>query len=330
MMSEMTESKDITTPQDICSDLSEMQRTQLIGKNWVTKYTEHDFIRKLLGRCGLWNYNFSKIDRIFQIDTHRIAMIVHVIEIQSQKSEQLIIDVTNKEPDWQQMMDVTYGIGADCDIKIIVWDNENPNFCYADTLVSNFINYLNKNGYPTFLIASKVGENGNKIEIVEEGLMYRKGCGDGLPSRLEMHKTEFVHYFCTVSGIEPPVCQHDRYMIILGDGDWPAEFHCFAACDGDLSVAYPIWNEDGVFMRITAETESGKEKLDFILKLGSYALKMYVGRLKMEMTVADKKTKQLLIKVWDVPFSEFIASDVNRRIELAKHISQLEPKLEAF
>ena len=92
-----------------------------MGKNFENFFSDKGQINHLFNELEI-KQKFKSVETKYQIDYFRTTTVINTINKVTGNRNKIAIDLILIEPTWQQMMDVTFEIGADCDIKIVIYN----------------------------------------------------------------------------------------------------------------------------------------------------------------------------------------------------------------
>jgi hypothetical protein len=130
------------------------------SKDWTKKMKRKGEINNLLRQLGWDHLVVKKIKTKSKRNMTRRTMIVDAFDWQSKQDKRFIIDVKIGLPCWEQIMDATFYAGADCDIRIVIFDGtkvKEPG-CFAsydEDIVRNFTHINNIYGVKTYLLKAQ-------------------------------------------------------------------------------------------------------------------------------------------------------------------------------
>jgi len=94
---------------------------EILGDTWRECFSDKELIRDILSAVDEKHLHFKDIAKQYLIDDDRLSLIL-TLEDEDKHLERAIIDVKTSFPTWEQMMDVVYTIGQDCETKIVIFD----------------------------------------------------------------------------------------------------------------------------------------------------------------------------------------------------------------
>ena len=86
---------------------------------------------------------------------------------------------------------------------------------------------------------------------------------------------------------------------------------------------YPVWNKNGVFMRLTATSERGRNQLKWLLENKQGELKKTLSYFSVERDETSGLPQELSARIWDKPFSQYVFSKDMERYELAERVMEM-------
>jgi len=92
----------------------------------------------LLNDLEFYNYKIIRAERKYKIDNDRHGLILQVRNEDNGQLERIIIDQRFEEPSSQQVFDVVYGLGEDCDKRIVIFSKAYKKNCFNEDQQSGF------------------------------------------------------------------------------------------------------------------------------------------------------------------------------------------------
>jgi hypothetical protein len=136
-----------------------------------------------------------KIISTYEKNDNRHGVIFTARETDTGKMQKIIIDAIYGEPNSTQVKDLTYGIGADCDKRIIFYTLENPGYTrneYRHEMTKKFAKINNDCGVETFIVKVFLDSDKTKkynFEVYpDENKLTR-------PTKLEFEKAVFNVFY---------------------------------------------------------------------------------------------------------------------------------------
>jgi hypothetical protein len=285
---------------------------------WKEFYRSERAIKRIIEKAGIPNQAFLKVHQTSIINDDRYSVIADTLNTNTCLTNRIIIDVIKGEPTWEQMMDITYGIGSDCNTRIIICNIGSTGSCYLDWTISDFVLMSNEHGLSTYVLSANLGTDGVEHEVIERDEIVAVPMRDKFPSKYEMQRTKFMIDYHARRDFEPRP-RHFQF------NEWPSDGLTIFTFNNQLEYGYPFWEPDGVFMFIAANGPAGQQELSLLLRDQSKELKKRLGNFEVEYDDHNKLPKKISAKILDVPFSEYLFSDEDERELLIRKILDLDP-----
>ena len=304
---------------------------------WKEYFGKEDTIVSLLGDLGISDQVFKEIVTRRSIGDNRCVVIASTTKVEDGHLGKVIIDFKLGEPSWQQMMDVTFKIGSDCEKKIVIFSApEDPEYqdylkpltAYDNRiLVGSFARINNDCGFDTWLLRASISTDSNKVEpeydVIEEPGDHRSTRYSKLPSKRDFEKAEFwVVYYDSFAGYfagsgPTAAAKPDCWM---GYGSWIS--------GGGLEFR-PTWTDKGLLMHATAESESGVDTLKWLWE-NSYdeIREKYKGEPKLHKKRGSPF--KLSVRVSEISFTDVIYSTPQKKEEYAEDVFGREREFHEF
>jgi hypothetical protein len=105
-------------------NVSHLSFEEYFESDWRKHFQETDAVQSILDASGLSDsLEFVQINSRYLIDDNRVAVIALIKRKNSKLLEKLIIDVIEGDPSFEQLMDVIYNVGADCEYRVVLYDH---------------------------------------------------------------------------------------------------------------------------------------------------------------------------------------------------------------
>ena len=127
--------------------LSHLPFEEYFESDWRKHFQEEETVQSILDAAGLSDsHDFVQVNSRYLINDNRVAVIALVRRKNSKLLEKLIIDVIAGWPSFEQLRDVVYNIGSDCDYHAILYDqnskNEHIGMYLTNPLVHSLVRHL--------------------------------------------------------------------------------------------------------------------------------------------------------------------------------------------
>ena len=304
--------------------LEKVKLKEYFGKNWRKSYlTRKDEIVKLLGELEIKNYEFIRIASRMLINDDRCVVIVIAKRTDNGHLRKIVIDTKLGSPTWQQFIDVTYNIGADSDIKIIIFDDgflepdgksDSPG---DELMIWNLVTRNNRCGVHTYLVDAK----GTIIDGKKMGVSYSLSDDptDGgdkndaqFPSKEEVERAEFWHgCYRFVVGFEP--FEPDDNIVGTSGPYYYA---------GRNLVTTPSWTDTGFHMNVVGIP--GSEEVKWLWKNRRSEIKKHYPECLIALCKRSGKPYKIAVRVSEQPFTDCVYSTLDEKEEYAEWVSHQE------
>ena len=295
--------------------------------NHHSNLTQAEILSQLLTTIDLPHYRIKRIDRTYRMDHDRFAVIFVFQKQDDQGLQKGIVDVKHGQPSWQQMMDVTFGVGQGCDLRIAMFDGKQNELDNLDTESSqyyaqSFGRILNACEKETHLVRMRASSERNGVtfeplwSVFDESELQLTE----LPSKQDFERAEFCLFFYgkRYFGWKP------RW---LEPRFWFQEESCVKSDNVELTSR---WKEDGIHLvavfRIPMSSprflRSLKNKLNNAW--GSY------NPVSMEIKEEPMNGKSLNVWLSELPFRNFVLAGEKEREELATYFDLAEQEFLYF
>lgn len=275
-------------------------------------------VLKILSETGNVGYEFVSIEKTYTIDRNRCGLIVQLHDTKSKEVQKAIFDIKHGHSNSDQVFELLYGQGADCNIKIIAndllrtaYDELNPS---ADRyLVKTYCKLLKRYDKHIHLVRMKsLVEDSDYISCQKESEEQPdKLLPMSLPSKDEFLESEFwLFYYDYYEGYDHPV--FDRLDLWF---NFLPRFEVY-----HLNIS-PKWDDKGLSMVIETTTDiKGLENLmnDKIQSISDFVTR-YQKNIENEMGIPacgnmislqkhDNGTHSMKVLFMRKPFSEVLYS----------------------
>ena len=304
-----------------------MNLTEALGNEWKSHFSKGSTITELLDTLGMADQTFKEIVASYTINDDRLAVLVNTMSIKDAHLARILIDFKCGELTYEQLVEDTFTIGADCDMRVVIIDggrdSENvQDFDYSSEdlwMGDSFVKLLNHHGISTYLVeALKETDKENHARIqyytIRKPDPERMCPGKALPSKRKFEEASFwVVYSAVLSPFNmdsPPLLAEPHYWIDYGE-----EFYC-----EERLKLIPTWNDDGFSIQITrAPFEEADSRL--LKRIWKENEKLIGDKFKdKQLVVKDKRNAgmELTVRMTDKPFRDFILSSAQEKYELAR------------
>jgi hypothetical protein len=285
---------------------------EILGDTWREYFSKEEAIKDLLKTVDMKDYVLKNIVTRYAIDDDQLAITSILKNTNTSRLEKIIIDVKTGFPTWEQMMDVVYNMGSDCDTKVVIVDGANNPNDYANfmNIGFGFSTILSDSNVKIYiLVAQASGENGKPLEyeVIYEPSTLSSWPYPDIPPKCKFEQAEFwTLYFCDILGYEFPSSQDPEYWLD------------YQYCDHDGGFSFcPEWTDKGLFVHATAQCDRTIEEIGSLRKNRFGEIREhYKGS-----TVSIQKKKgvpyRISLKVSDTPFRDVILSTPDEKSDYA-------------
>jgi len=296
---------------------------------YLDHFSKEETVQSIVSRITSNNGTFSSIEKKYTFDEDRCGLIVQMTDKNTKRLSRVIIDIKHGKPTYQQLLEMTFDIGNDCDYSVAIFDdahNENdeinPSACAH--LAGSLVNLLNAYGGNAYLAILET-EDDKKLELryllMLNKHLNRKGLE--MPSKREFECAEFwTVYFDSVPTGSPSATFCPEYWL---------DYQPYRIIAG-LKII-PTWTDDGFFMDIFSETEP--ELLEWLLEYKGDKIREFVNQFQAQLEsyegapacgseiIVDKKSgvmHKLSVMLTGQPFKEFVYSSVEKKKRFAEMV----------
>ena len=268
----------------------------------------------------------KKILSSYEKNGNRHGVIFTARETDTGKMQRIIIDAIYGDPNSTQVKDVTYDQGAECDKRIILYTLENPSytkneFWYENEMMAGFAKVNNDCGYDTFVV--EVSLEADKTyrylaEVFPDG--KRSKFHKELPTKFEFEYAEFhMYYNYTIDWY---------YDYVERPDDWFSATWCIE--EKSIEFQYPVWNEEGLFVKGMPRSGKGYTKLEWLLDNRLDLIKKFFTGHEIIFQESVSGKRFLSIKLWDKPFSIFSKVSVKEKEKIVESIRRYDGVISEF
>jgi hypothetical protein len=271
-------------------------------------FAKEETISRLLKLVGLSGYKVSRVDRTYTIGQDRNGVVVILKDKSTQRLLKATIDFKQGTPSWQQMMDLTFGIGEGSDIRIAVYDqpdrDDGSEVGEEDEYIAgSFVSVLKGSGLNAHLVKMTVTLREGRIPHIAFRPVPEEYLSEislkNLPSRSEFEQGEFwVFYFDQLYPADPPISmQPDLWFGDIGSIVYGS------------AITSTSWNDRGVFLEAIFETPEQIETLKRLWETKRAELLDHYRGCDVHIDKGVKGSQKLVVRLSCIPFRDFVLSD---------------------
>ena len=230
---------------NIKNDLKHLSFEEYFQGDWRKHFQEEETVKNIMDASGLSSsHDFVQINTTYLIDDNRIAVIVLIKRKNSLnlvKLEKLIVDVIAGNSSFEQLYDVVYNVGADCDYRMIICDwhskNKTSGLWMTDDIMCRLISHFDRHLSLYWICADALKDidGTGKIVYTVMGSVAKSDSSFDLPSRRDLECAELMFYTWQASGY------------FSSEHDYPLNFsNCY---EDESSKAE--WTDNGIITEVT-------------------------------------------------------------------------------
>ena len=294
----------------------------------VEYFTKKEKIESLMAQIGINSQKYTGIQSTNIINDDRFSILFNTIKDGHGNKGHHIIDVISGEPTWQQMMDITFGAGAECDSRIIIYDNASQSYdkvSNRETAVK-FASINNECGVDTYIVNAALGENRdrNKTDVAFDieaspEVGHRIDCNE-LPSKEEFEQAEFWLYFDEYG---------DPAQEMIYDPDWWFGGPMTYFIDGIIGLT-PSWRNDGFYVQVTADNFSEHQILVKLIDNKRHKIEQHFDKYELKIKRKPDTPIEITVKYDDIPFKEFTLMSIEKKCEYIEKYRNLQEEFSEF
>ena len=287
-------------------------------------------INEILNCIDPENLEVENIISSYEKNNNRFGVILIAKENETEKLQKIIIDAINGEPNSNQVKEVTYDQGADCDKRIILYTLVNSNctkneYRHEQEMMTGFAKVNNDCGFETFVIEVSLDSHKTYKFNVEISPVEKKWTSlNKLPTKLEFEKAIFKVFYNQTDQWGGDENDHMDDI-----DDWFSGTSWYLDVDG-ISFMYPVWDVNGLFAQAVSITEKGADDLRTIKDNNQrYLRTMFVNREATFQTGASGNVT-MLIKLWDKPLSYFTKASPGDKEKIAEYLREVAHRINEY
>jgi len=256
--------------------------------DWRKHFQEKETVQSIMDAAGLSSsHDFVQINSRYLIDDNRIAVIALIKRKSDNILEKLIIDAIAGRSSFEQLIDVVYNIGSDCDYRVALFDQNSKNYpegiYMAEPVMHELIERIDGHLFLCWInVDATRDEHGIlKINYASMESATKHPCPFDAPTRRDFEYAELFRYT----------------MEVLTSEGFSGEIGPFIRFDGflDDEDANIEWEKDKMVLEIEIDQD------DFIYLF----TKRYDDILRDDHSYAYSKEKNLLTITINIPFQNF-------------------------
>jgi len=276
-------------------------------------FSDKDEVNRLFTELEI-KQEVENIETNNQVDDSRTTTVINTINKASGNRNKIIVDLILSEPTWQQMMDVTFETGEDCDKKIVIYDDTwSPGYeIDSSDMAFGFARNINHYKADTYIVGARAVETKNRkkeiiYDVKEKPGENNKGRKDEAPTKEDFHQLEYALYHdINLQWEDPP--------LLLRPGRW---FGRRSSETGPANFDYSsFWEDDGFYVGILTNYISDINMLNQIKDKGMDIIESIYKKCKIKFREESGVLSGITVRVWDRPFSDFVNSEPKEKDKL--------------
>jgi hypothetical protein len=287
-----------------------------INREGEDLFAKQETITRLLESIELSDYEINRIDHTYRIDPDRNGAVVILKDKKTERLLKATIDFKHGIPSWQQMMDLTFGIGEGSDIRIAVYDQTDSENKIGvrdedEYMAGSFVSVLKASGLNAHLVRMTASLRKGRTPDIEFRPVPEEYLSEttlkNLPSRTEFEKAEFfVFYNDQLYPADPPISMQPDL--------WFGDIESLVS---GSAITSALWNEQGIFLEAIFETFEDLEELRFLWNCKRGEILDHYKECEVRIEKGDNGVQKLVVKLSCVPFKDFVLSDLEGKQTLA-------------
>jgi hypothetical protein len=299
---------------DTCTKAYSTNDRDIQDDRIIQLMTNWDEINHLLHLTGKSHFRFSDSIDITRVDG-RLLFNINIRDRASSLRQRLHIDVINGVPTFEQVADCVYGLGADADQRMIIYD-EDFNFHLeghpgSTCLVADLIALANANGIPFSLVRAKnisnIKDKRISYDLNTDAFYTERDAPRDFPTRRQLLEGEFwsfyYHLHWAHQGAGPVESLESAF------GPWEPGYSI-----GDKRTK-AVWNDDGLFMCVEGILDD--DDMIFLKDHINFLQDEYPS-CPINIEVGDELI--LSVRVLDVPMKDLIEMSPEKKWEYGEYL----------
>jgi hypothetical protein len=273
---------------------------------WIEDFLSENSLTSIIDSTDIEDYEFHRIEKTYTVNNDRVGAIVQIRK--GGRTKRAIIDFKRGDATWDQLMDMTFNFGNDCDYQIAVYDysqnveDDRDDHIHAECLVDCLVAY----GCKVYMVRGErtPGHQGSvryEYSCVSSGDEYSSETfSEKLPSKRQFEHAEFMtlHY-----GLD---CGYNTYAMFR-----PAEWN-FGNSRSFVKNGYDMkdldllttWSDSGLYMIAIPKSDEGFLAIQWISKNKRKELRKEFKNCKIRLYKKNGLPARLSVRILDKPFRE--------------------------
>lgn len=304
--------------------------------DWRDYFLKKDVLLKVLdGVCLTATHEFVTPRSKYLIDDDRLAVTLLLKRKGTEILDKVIIDAISSWPSFEQIMEVLYTLGSDCDYRIVLYDRNFDSDCWGDHsgdiayMFDSLLDYLQGRVSLSVVGIDLGASDGGELtpRCMKIRSINRNNTQLGLPDRTILEEAElWSSYF---PGIRCQGEHYDEYCFHHGE---------YVETTANKINSWAIWTDDGMVAEYTMDGEYFKELMskrldrlesrfkgcliDYRIEDQEITVKNRAASIReaVESTPVERKhgrEKHIITITSPIPFRNFVYSSPDDRYGMA-------------
>jgi len=283
-------------------------------------------IKHLFRSIGIDNYELRNIRSRYVIDNIRHGVIVTVEKKYNKNLAKIIIDAKQGNPTWMQLKDVTFNLGADCDHKIVLYDDSivvhtDYDHDFDDIIAIGFAKINNYYNVPTHLVkvshcTDKISDRVFKYHLEECDAIGSKTNNNKVHSKENFDEAEFWILYDYITNEEPYRYKEPQFWLSNDKGKMP----------GGIDFLFD-WDQKGWFVHVTVYSDEGAKKLKWLCENHYYEIHRKIKDWEVNIKKESDTIYKISMKMSNQPFSDFVHATSDEKRSYIEKIHKKEKDL---
>ena len=299
-----------------------------LGDNWREHFTQKSTIENLMDQIGISEQKYTGIETTSRINDDRFYVIFNTVKDGHGNKGRHIIDVILEEPTWQQMMDVTFGAGCECDTRIVIYDNASQSYDKVSNRKTavKFASINNDCGVDTYIlnttVAKRTENDGISLlyEIESSPEYVYETTYHKLPKREEFEQAEFWLYFDET---------YDYTQERLYNPDWWIGGPTTYFVEGVIGLT-PSWSNDGFSVQATADNFTEHQMLVKLIDSKRHKIEQHFEKYELKIIREPDTPIEITVKFDERPFKDFIFMTIEEKCKYIEKYRNLKDEFNWF
>ena len=275
---------------------------------WKEDFYKQESLTRIIDSTDIDDYKFHKIEKSYTVNYDRVGAIVQIKK--DGRTLRAIIDFKRGDPTWNQIVDVTFSLGNDCDYYLFVHgdslnlpDNESSSDDLEDS--QRLLDVLLAYRIDAYLVSAERQSN------EQDKIMYEYCCDPGqtyssetftdkLPSKRVFDEAEFMIFHWGSNSLYTPNTQFKPSEWFVGHG---GNLRMGGYVIRDLE-RFSSWSDRGLFMNAVPESNEAIESLEWLWENKRKELRNAYKDCKIRLYKKNGRASKLSVRILSKAFKE--------------------------